>query len=293
MKYALFTGCVAKGAGRELMTATMSAAEKLGIELVEMEAASCCGAGVVQEDNARLGDALNARTFSLAEEQGLDIITICSTCQGVMRRAQIKCENDSDYMAKLNEDIMEDTGRTYQGKVKVKHFYEMIVDDFGLDNLAGKVTRKLTGLKIAPYYGCYALRPHEFSDVKVPDSPTALEKTIEAVGATVVTWPEMQKCCGFPILMPNKHNSLHMAGNVVEGAKKQGAACIMTACPLCHLNLDSYQPEIEKTFAMDLNLPILHYPQMLALALGATPEELKLDTHIVQAGNLLENSEAS
>jgi len=288
MNYALFTGCVAKGAGRELLTATLYAAEKLGIKLHDMDDASCCGAGVVHEDNPRLGDAINMRTFSLAEEKGLDILTICSTCQGVMRRVQQRCADKPDYMAELNKEIKKDTGRTYAGKTKVKHFYEIIDKDYGIDKLAEKITTKLSGLKIAPYYGCYALRPHSNSDMENPDNPTTLENAIEAVGATVIEYDASKKCCGFPILMPNKTNSLHLAGNIVDDAKKSGADCIVTACPLCFLNLDSYQPEIEAMFAMDLGLPILHYPQMIALALGATPKELNLNSHIVRASEFLQ-----
>lgn len=287
MKYALFTGCVAKGAGRELLAATVYAAERLGIQLEDMKDATCCGAGVIQEDNPVLADALNARTFALAEERGTDIMTICGTCQGVMRHAQIKMANDPKHMEKVNAELKKDTGRTYAGRVKVKHFYQIIQEDYGLDNLARRVTRKLSGLKVAPFYGCYVLRPHEYSDTKVPDRPDYLEKLIEAVGGTVVDYPQKQKCCGFPILMPNKTNSLQLSGNAILGALEAGADCLMTPCPLCHLNMDSYQPEIETIFERRIGLPILHYPQLVALALGASLDDLKLNTHIVLPNDAL------
>ncbi|MBI5178932.1 MAG: CoB--CoM heterodisulfide reductase iron-sulfur subunit B family protein [Nitrospinae bacterium] len=287
MKYALFTGCVAKGAGRELLAATVYAAERLGIQLEDMKDATCCGAGVIQEDNPVLADALNARTFALAEERGTDIMTICGTCQGVLRHAQIKMANDPKHMEKVNTELKKDTGRTYAGRVKVKHFYQIIQEDYGLDNLARRVTRKLSGLKVAPFYGCYVLRPHEYSDTKVPDRPDYLEKLIEAVGGTVVDYPQKQKCCGFPILMPNKTNSLQLSGNAILGALEAGADCLMTPCPLCHLNMDSYQPEIETIFERRIGLPILHYPQLVALALGASLDDLKLNTHIVLPNDAL------
>lgn len=282
MKYALYTGCVAKGAGRELLTATMLAAERLGIQLDDMTDASCCGAGVIQEDNPILADTLNARTLSLAEENGLDIMTICGTCQGVIRATQKRLDGDPAYKEKVNSDLKRDTGREYSGKVKVKHFYQIIEEDYGLDSLAKRVQKKLSGLKVAPYYGCYALRPHEEVDLAVPDRPDSLEKAIEALGATSVDFPQRQKCCGFPILMSNKSNSLTLSGNVVIGALDAGAQCIMTPCPLCHLNLDAYQPEMESMFEREMSLPILHYPQLLALALGVTMDELKMNTHIVR-----------
>lgn len=282
MKYALYTGCVAKGAGRELLTATLLAADRLGIHLEEMTDASCCGAGVIQEDNPRLADTLNARTLSLAEERGLDIMNICGTCQGVIRATQKRLDADPAYKEQINEELKKDTGRVYEGKVKVKHFYEIIEQDYGFDNLKKRLQKKLTGLKVAPFYGCYALRPHDEVDLKVPDRPDSLEKTIEVLGATSVDFPQKQKCCGFPILMSNKTSSLLLSGNAIEGALKAGADCIMTPCPLCHLNMDAYQPEIEPMFEKKMSLPILHYPQLLALALGVSPKELKIDTHIVR-----------
>ncbi len=288
MKYALFTGCVAKGAGRELMASTIYAAERLGIQLVEMKDATCCGAGVIQEDNPLLADALNARTFALAEEQGLDIMTICGTCQGVMRTAQVKMD-DPKYRDKVNSELKKDTGRTYAGKTKVKHFYQIIHEEYGLNNLALRVTRNLKGLKVAPFYGCYVLRPHEYSDTKVPDRPDYLEKMIGAVGATPIDYPEKQKCCGFPILMTNKVNSLQLSGNAVIGALEAGADCIVTPCPLCHLNMDSYQPEIESMLGRRIGLPILHYPQLVALALGASLDDMKLNTHIVRPNKAMES----
>ena len=252
-----------------------------------MKDASCCGAGVMDDDNHLLADALNARTFSLAEAGGLDIMTICGTCQGVLRTAQLKMDRDPKYKAKVNAHLHKDTGRTYAGKVKIKHFYQIIHEDYGLDNLAARVTTKLAGLRVAPFYGCYVLRPHEYTDTKVPDRPDYLEKMISVVGATPVDYPEKQKCCGFPVLMPNKMNSLQLSGNAIVGAIKAGADCIVTPCPLCHLNMDSYQPEIEAVLERKLGLPILHYPQLLALALGATLDDVKANTHIVPPNKAL------
>ncbi|MDH5542951.1 MAG: CoB--CoM heterodisulfide reductase iron-sulfur subunit B family protein [Nitrospinota bacterium] len=288
MKYALYTGCVAKGAGKELMVSTEIAARALGISLVEMKDASCCGAGVIHEDNPMLADALNARTFSIAEEMGLDIMTICSTCQGVMKHVQHKFAEKPSYKEKVNKELVKDTGRTYEGKVKIRQFYQIVDEEYGIDKMAEKATKSLKGLKIAPYYGCYALRPHETMDTKVPDKTSVLEKTITALGAEVVEFDASQKCCGFPILMPNKSNSLRLAGNVLESAKKAGADFIVTPCPLCHLNLDAYQGEAESMFGLSLGVPILHYSQMVALALGASAKDLRLANHIVKADHIAE-----
>jgi succinate dehydrogenase / fumarate reductase cytochrome b subunit len=282
MKYALFTGCVAKGAGPENLAAVNLACDKLGIELVEMTDASCCGAGVIGEDNPMVADILNARTFYQAEAQGLDIMNICTTCQGVHRKAQRKLEAKPDYKAKVNAELSRDTGREYKGSVKVKHFYEILLQDYGLTKLKEKVVQPLEGLKIGAFYGCYATRPPEVNDLEDPDDPNELESLIEALGATAVKYDDRLKCCGFPILMINKQNSLQLAGNALLSAKQAGVDALVTPCPLCHFNLDAYQPEAEPQVGKRLNIPILHLPQMVAMAVGVPKADLRLKTHVVR-----------
>lgn len=292
MKYALFTGCVAKGAGRELMTATTLVCKKLGIELVEMVDAACCGAGVISEDNPMIADIVNARTFALAEEQGLNIMNICGTCQGVHRKLQVKLAKDPAYKARVNKALIAETGHEYKGRVEIKHFYEVMLEDFGLDKLKAAVTKPLSELKVAPFYGCYALRPHEYSDLENPDNPNELEKLFETLGCKVVEYSERLKCCGFPILMMNKTNSLQLSGNAILSAKNAGADCLVTPCPLCHLNMDAYQPEIESCTGESLNMPILHVPQLVAMALGFSTDDLRMKTHIVRPTEAVTSAQA-
>jgi succinate dehydrogenase / fumarate reductase cytochrome b subunit len=282
MKYALYTGCVAKGAGRENLVATNLACEKLGIELVEMTDAACCGAGVISEDNPIVADILNARTFSLAEAQGLDIMNICTTCQGVHRKAQRKLEADPDYKARVNAELTKDTGREYKGSLKIRHFYEVLLQDYGLSELEKKVVQPLEGLKIGAFYGCYATRPPEVNDLEDPDDPDELERLIVALGATPVKYDDRLKCCGFPIAMMNKKNSLQLSGNAIVSAKDAGADAMVTPCPLCHLNMDAYQPEINSRIGRRLEMPILHITQAVAMAVGVPKADLRLKTHIVR-----------
>jgi succinate dehydrogenase / fumarate reductase cytochrome b subunit len=144
------------------------------------------------------------------------------------------------------------------------------------------VVRPLQGLKVAPFYGCYALRPPEVNDLKDPDDPDELEGLIETLGATPVDYDERLKCCGFPIMMMNRENSLKLAGNAVAGAKDAGADLIVTPCPLCHLNLDSYQPQFASRMGRKLGIPILHVPQLVALAFGYSQADLRMKTHVVR-----------
>ena len=286
MKFALFTGCVAKGATRELMLSTMKSAESLGIEFIEMKSAACCGAGVVSEKSPLLADALNARTFAIAEEQNLDVVTICSTCQGILKKTEYHVDSDPAYKEKIN-NVLGEGGHHYAGgKIKIQHFANVLGTEEGLKLLRDKVSRPLTGLKTAAFYGCYVLRPSELSLYDDPDNPTGMEEIFEILGATPVYYDSRIKCCGFPIIMMNKSASHDMAGNALIDAIDNGADCVVTGCPLCHLSLDAYQPEIEKMNKKGYSIPILHLPQLVALALGHSPQELGMDRHIVSATGL-------
>jgi succinate dehydrogenase / fumarate reductase cytochrome b subunit len=286
MKYAFYTGCVAKGAGRELYSSSVAVAKRLGIELHEMTNVSCCGAGVVSEKDPLLSDTLNARTFAIAEELNLDILNICGTCQGVMVKAQKSINGDKKRKDNINE-ILKDGGHQYKGNVKVKHILHILIEDFGLDKLKTFVKKPLKGLKVAPFYGCYLLRPSVYSNFSSPDRTTALEDLITALGGEPVEYEGRSKCCGFPILMMNKENSLTLSGISLKEAKDKGADCLVTPCPLCHLNLDPYQPDIDKIVNTKLNLPILHLPQLVGIALGIDSKELGLNKHIVSIDKLL------
>jgi len=280
MKFALFTGCVAKGATRELMLSTHKAAEGLGFDFIEMKSASCCGAGVVSEKSPLLADALNARSFSIAEKQGLDIVTICSTCQGTLKKTEAHLNEDAEYKKKVN-DILQEGGHQYSGKTRIKHFANILATEEGMARLKERIKKPLTGLKVAAFYGCYVLRPSERSDFENPDNPTGMEDIFAVLGATPVYYPSRIKCCGFPIIMMNKNASLDMSGNALLDAIEHGADVVATGCPLCHLSLDSYQPEIEILQKTKNTIPILHLPQLVALALGYSPDELGMNKHIV------------
>ena len=286
MKFALFTGCVAKGATRELMLSTMKSAEVLGIEFIEMKSAACCGAGVVSEKNPLLADALNARSIAIAEEQDLDLVTICSTCQGILKKTESHVDSDPAYKEKVN-NVLEEGGHHYAGgKIKIQHFANVLGTEEGLKLLRDKVKRPLTGLKTAAFYGCYVLRPSGLSLYEDPDNPTGMEEIFEILGATPVYYDSRIKCCGFPIIMMNKNASHDMAGNALIDAIDSGADCVVTGCPLCHLSLDAYQPEIDRMNKKGCSIPILHLPQLVALALGYSPQELGMDKHIISTTRL-------
>jgi succinate dehydrogenase / fumarate reductase cytochrome b subunit len=289
MKYAFYPGCVSQGACPELYVSTLEVCRKLGIELDTevMKSASCTGAGILQEKNRRLGDTLNARNLALAERSGLPLLTICSTCQGVMAQANKRLKDDPDYLAAVNADIAEE-GLQYKGTVEPKHLLWIIVEEVGIDKLKSMVVRPLTGFKAAPFYGCYIVRPTSALGFdEHPEREDSLERVIEAVGAEVVDFRGKNLCCGFPILTINQTNSMKMVANHTLDAKEHGADAMVTPCPLCHLNLDGYQPQAARQQQQPIDLPILHLPQLIGLALGIDPAAMRLNRHIVSTKRVL------
>lgn len=280
MTYAFYPGCVSRGGCPELYPAVVKVAEKLNLELRELTDVGCTGAGVLSRD---VSDPINARTFAKAEQQGLStIMTICSTCQGVMTQANQRLKNGSEYREQINAKYLTEEGLEYQGTVEVKHLLWVLMEDYGIDKLKPQIVRPLTGLKVAPFYGCYLRRP---SDLMAPKGfagrKTYLEDLISLVGAEVTDFGGKSKCCGFPILTANEDNSLQMASDHTSEAKSKGADCMVTPCPLCHLNLDGNQPNAEKKTKKQIGLPILHLPQLVGLALGFDEKEMELQRHIV------------
>lgn len=289
MKFAFFPGCVSRGGCPELYPATIKVCQKLGFDLDELQkrGATCTGAGVLQEKNLFLGDVLNARTFAIAESLNLPIMTICSTCQGVMSQANKRLKDDSQYLEQINSHLAEE-GLEYKGTAEPRHLLWILIEEVGVENLKKYVVQPLSNLKLAPFYGCYIIRPSDALEFKLyPEREDSLERVMEALGAEVVDFPGKTRCCGFPILTINERNSVSMVANHTSTVKDLGADAMVTPCPLCHLNLDGYQPKAMSQVQRDINLPIIHLPQLLGLAMGFDPKELGLSRHIISAKRIL------
>ncbi|HXC61291.1 MAG TPA: CoB--CoM heterodisulfide reductase iron-sulfur subunit B family protein, partial [Nitrospiria bacterium] len=286
MKFAFYPGCASQGACPELYQSTQLVVQKLGIELVELRAASCCGAGVIGEADPDLAFSINARTFSMAEEKGLDVLTICGTCQGVMGSANRQLKDDDALLARINGMLIKEGVRPYQGQIEVRHLLWIIVRNYGLEELKKLIKVRLNGLKVAPFYGCYILRPSQMLGFDDAENPTSLEELIRALGGEPVEYSGRTKCCGFPIILEKEEIATAMVGNHTYEAKQKGSDCMVTPCPLCHMNLDIYQERAEERIGADINLPILHLPQLIGLAMGFEPKALGLSHHLVSTGKL-------
>lgn len=290
LKYALYPGCAAKGATPELYQSTMAIIGRLGIEVVELTASSCCGAGVVTEADPDIALALNARTFAQAEQLGLDVMTICGTCQGVMSAANKRLKTEPGVLDRINALLAQDRIR-YSGRIQVKHLLWIVVREVGLTQLAAEVRIPLQGFRIAPFYGCYILRPSWDLGFDDPENPTSLEKVIKALGGEPVAYAGRTKCCGFPIILEKEAIAVAMAGANMKEAKDQGADCMVTPCPLCHMSLDIYQERAGRAVQATLNLPILHLPQLIGLALGVPAKDLGVSRHLVPVDSIVRRIE--
>ncbi len=285
-RYGFFPGCVAKESCKELFNSTMLLADKLGIELIELTAASCCGASVVNDVNRDVARVLNARTYAQAEALGLDdVITICSTCTGHMRAANMELLESEERMSQANA-ILGKFGAKYNGGVMVRHLLWLLIDDIGLDNLRKMVVRPLNGLKVAPFYGCHIIRPEKLIGWESARNPQSLEDVIGALGGEPVEYAGKTRCCGFHIQLEKDDVAANMVGQNMRMAKDNGAEAVITPCPLCHLALDSYQQDAAARWGRT-DLPTFHLPQLVAFALGVEPEKLGLNKHLIDPRTIM------
>jgi succinate dehydrogenase / fumarate reductase cytochrome b subunit len=294
MKVAYWPGCVSRGFTPELHGSMAKVAPLLDIELVELDRACCTGAGVIAEHNQELADTLNARTFALAQQvKGAEMMmNICSTCQGAQSECQERLDASAAYRERVNGTLASE-GLSYEkdpgGPFINKNFLWLLVEEIGLDELRSRVRRPLTNLKVGPFYGCYIVRPRPRLGIdEEHPRDQYLHQVIDALGGTVIEYAGMRKCCGFPIITMNKEASLKQAGRHLGDAVDAEADCLVTPCPLCHLNLDLQQPLAEGVVGRDLEMPVLHLPQLVGLALGLEPKELGFKRHVVRPTSVID-----
>ena len=315
LKYALYTGCTARESTPELLSSTLAVAEKLGIELVLLDEASCCGASHLQDFDEFLSLVLNARNICYAEKLGLPMVTICNTCQLNTVMTKERLDHDPELKARVNEKLAE-VGLEYKGTSTVRHFLYALIDDYGLENISEKVVKPLSHFNIAPFYGCHNIRPshiHYKHNMPQPDYevsegggevayeeedlmykytgenpyvPTSLDRLIEALEGKAVDYESKNKCCGFHVDLQAPKTSNALTGTALSDAIDNGADVVVTPCPLCQLNMDLKQESAGKQLGREIEIPVLHMPQMVALALGCTPEQIGLKFNVTKATEL-------
>ena len=248
-----------------------------------MESTTCCGAGDIHEAKPEYYLHLNARILGQAEALGCDtLLTICNVCTLNLRQANKRLREHPDELERVNANLAQVGAHAYGGGVEVRHLLWELSEGDGYERFKEIAVKSLTGLKVAPFYGCQILRPSKVLGFEDPDSPSSLERLIEACGAEAIDYPAKIKCCGFPIILAREDVALGEAILPLQEAADAGADVIVTPCPLCHLSLDAWQAKAEKKAGRSFNMPVLHLAQLLGAAAGITEDELKFKRHVVR-----------
>jgi len=285
LKYILFLGCVIPYRISSYEISARKVVEKLGIELVEMPEYNCCGLPLdpVSHD---LMLTLATRNLCLAEQKNLPIISLCNGCAGTLRKVNKTLQEDKKMREKVN-GYMKEIGLEFKGTTKVSHIMQVLAEDVGFEKIKEKIKRPLTNLKVAEHNGCHVLRPAKYIGFDDPENPLILKKLIEITGATCLDYMDETECCGAPIIGVNDQIPLQLTREKLNHIKEVGAQALITVCPSCHMMFDINQPRIERIFNETFGIPVLHYTQLLGLAMGFSPEELAIPQLRVSASKIL------
>ena len=281
-KLSFFLGCIAPNRYPGIEAATIKTLEKLGTELVDLEGASCCPApGVFRSFDKITWLALASRNLTLSEEMGLDILTVCNGCFGSLVDANNIMKEDPGLKEEVNK-ILKEIGHEFKGTIEVRHIIEYLSQEVGAEKIKAAVSIPMD-LNVALHYGCHLVKPSKERHLGSIENPRFFDELVEATGATSVDYEDKMACCGAGggARTAVLETSLQMAVNKLEHMKAAGVDCIVDACPFCHLQFDVGQTEIKKKFDKVYDLPVLHYSQLLGLAMGLPLNELGINQNLI------------
>lgn len=283
MKYAYFPGCSLKGLGRSYEESLLPVMRHLGVEVVELDDWNCCGATAYMSVDEHEASVLAARNLAIAECTGLqNLLTPCSACYLVLNKAK---HNVSEF-PEVRENVhraLKSASLTYTGKTAVRHPLDILFHDVGVEAIRQKVVRPLTGLKVAPYYGCQVVRPYATFDEAW--NPMTMDHILKALGAEVVHYPLKTKCCGGSLTGTVPEAGLRLCYILLKEAVRRGADVIATVCPLCQFNLDAYHDQIAKKWEA-VPVPTVYFTQLMGLAFGLEPRQLGLQRNFISMNPL-------
>jgi heterodisulfide reductase subunit B len=273
MKLAYFPGCSLKGLGRAYEESLLPVMRHLGVELEEIDDWNCCGATAYMAIGESEACVLAARNLALAQQTGnAHLLAPCAACYLVLNKTQ-HYFRDYPAMKSTIDRALGAVGLTYRGEMPVRHPLDVLLNDVGLDAIKARVVHPLEGLKVAPYYGCQIVRPYATFDDQ--DNPVAMDRLIEALGATVVRYPLKTKCCGGSLTGTVPKAGIRMVYILLNEARKRGADCIATVCPLCQFNLDGYHAQVAEAYGRT-EIPTVYFSQLMGLAFGLPEADLGL-----------------
>lgn len=287
MKYAYFPGCSIKSTAQDYGISCKTVSKLLDIELVEIPDWNCCGAmDAVYAYDPILSISLSARNLALAQNMKMDIVTLCSACYFTLSRANKMLHENHELKEKVVEKLGK-VGLEYGGDVKVRHYLDILVNDVGFDKIASHVKSRLDGLRVASYYGCMLVRPPDIVSFDNPEHPQSMDKLVETLGGKPTNYVDKVRCCGASLGLTEEEVMMKMTKELLLSAKKSDADCMIVPCPMCHLNLDARQKDIESFFDLNIELPVLYFTQLIGIAFGLSPKKLALDKNFVSPTALL------
>jgi heterodisulfide reductase subunit B len=289
MKYAYYPGCSLEKNALAYHNSTMAISASLGLELEEVDDWNCCGATEYIAINRLAAYSLIARNLALAEKQfgKKDLVAPCSACFLNLSKTDAYMQEDPPLAKSVNIALAEGGLHYNPGTIKTRHLMHVVMDDIGLDEIKTRVIKPLSGLRIAPYYGCLIVRPGFLEKFDNTEFPTSLDRLMLTLGATVVDFPLKAACCGGHMTQLNQQIALDILRVLLQNAADYQADVIVTLCPMCQLNLDAYQGDINRLFKTKFNIPILYFTQMMGLAFGMDAKTLGIGTELVDARNAL------
>lgn len=285
MKYGYYPGCSLERNAAAYHQSAMAVAGPLGIDLVEIDDWNCCGATEYFSINLLPAYALVARNLALAQDQGISdqLVAPCSACFLNLTKTDRYMADSPKLAADVNEALAAGGLHYTPGSVRVRHLLDIIVNDVGYDVVAARVSKPLTGLRVAAYYGCLIVRPGYGGVLDDPEHPTIMDKLLRVLGAEVVDFPLRAQCCGGHMTQISQEVAYEMIRRLLKNAADYEADVIATVCPMCQLNLDAYQANVNQFFKTDYMIPVLYFTQLMGLAFGASPLELGIGKEFVDA----------
>jgi len=289
-EYSFYPGCSSQtgASASNLMTSVNSMCEELDIQLNEIPDWNCCAASIGYAGGGELPRlALSARNIALSEQNnaGQDIVATCAACWLATREAQERLEDDDNMMAEANQALAE-AGLKLKNETPIKHMCEVLVEDIGYEEIASKVKKPLEGIKVAGYVGCQTNRPFGIAGESF-ENPMYLDKLVDALGGdSLPTYEKKVQCCGGALIFSEPQKSHEMIKGILESAYDHGADMIVTPCPVCQMNVEVYQDEINATFGTKFKMPVVYYSTLMAVAFGRSAADAALGGQVIPAKKL-------
>ncbi len=290
MEFLYYPGCSLELATRQYDESLRAVFSVLGVKLKEVEDWNCCGATMYMSVSETSSMAVSARNLALAGRnsgESKQLMAPCSACYTVLLKTNRFLQESPELRGRVS-GMLQSAGLEYKLNVRVRHPLDVLVNDVGLEAIAAAVKAPLTGWAVAPYYGCQIVRPERgFDD---PEFPTSMDRLFEKLGAKCVYFPLKTRCCGGMLMTTFPKVCLELVHELLSCAVGNGARCLVTTCPLCQVNVEAYQEQVNKEFGTNYRLPILFFTQLMGMALGQSAERLGLHRNLIPLPELAATS---